>query len=133
MSAITSRRDFCHVLAGLILFGLGRPASTASDPLARRLGRFFADPLSASMVGREYLRSHPSEADASRLIDLICSGSAERRAELAGSDDEALRRLVVLQQRHDFEDGRVVRVRGWILSETECRLCALAAMTAGSA
>jgi hypothetical protein len=133
MSAITSRRDFCHVLAGLILFGLGRPGPTASDPLARRLGRFFADPLSASMVGSEYLRSRPDEADGPRLVDMICSGSAERRAELAGADDEALRRFVVSQQRRDFEDGRVVKVRGWILSETECRLCALAAVSTGSA
>jgi hypothetical protein len=131
MSVVTSRRGFCVAVASIILFDLGRRGAAESDPVARRLSHFFGDALSASVVGREYLRSNPSEAGAPRLVDLICLASSARRAEIGAADDETLRRLVLLQQRRDFEEGRVVEVRGWILSETECRLCALAALVSG--
>ena len=130
MTIATSRRSFCHILAGLIVFGFGRRAPTSADPLVRRLSQFFADADSAKVVGREYLRAVPTEAEQSRLLDLICAASAAGRTELVRADDTLLRALLVLRQRHDFEHGRVVRVRGWILSETECRLCALAVVAA---
>jgi hypothetical protein len=131
-----TRRTFLHILGFLSALGLTRPAralaklggSSAPDPLALKLAKFFVHKDSASMVGREYLRSVPEEEDARLLVDLICSGQVGRRETLLGADLKELREWLRGQQRLDFEHGRIVKVQGWILSETEVRLCALAAL-----
>lgn len=132
MTVPTTRRTFCHIAASLIVSILVRQkAAASSDPLTRRLSNVLGDTHSATVVGWAYLRAFPSDADQSRLVELLCSGSADRQKELAGADDEKLRSLLLLQQRYDFEHGRVVQVQGWILSQTESWLCALAAATSG--
>ena len=93
--------------------------------LLSALGR----PKSAAVVGRRYLAGHPQEADRAWLAaqleaDLSCQGCAP----LPG-DRPALRAGFSHQIRTDFARGRVVRVEGWVLSVTEARLCALAALT----
>jgi hypothetical protein len=131
-----SRRAFLSMLGVFAAIGFVQPAgalaglggSAASDPLVSKLARFFTQKESASRVGREYLRCVPGEADARLLVDLICSTREERRKVFAGADKGKLRELLMLQQRRDFESGRTVNVRGWILSQTEVRLCALAAL-----
>lgn len=139
MSAYSSmpRRSFLKTLASLcalaglsgtvhLLSRLGRPP--AAEPLALSLAHFFPHDQSAKIVGLEYLRGAPHEASASVLVDLICSSDPERRGQLAQADARKRRELLRAQQRQDFEQGRIVRVQGWILSETEARLCALAAL-----
>jgi hypothetical protein len=129
-----TRRGFLRVLTFLSSFGLARPAralaelgeSRAPNSLASKLAGFFSRKESAVLVGREYLRCAPREADVRLLVDLICSFQEERRAELASADMAKLRELLLLRQRQDFGEGRTVHVHGWILSETEARLCALA-------
>ncbi|MDA2917049.1 hypothetical protein MYX64_09465 [Nitrospinae bacterium AH_259_B05_G02_I21] len=92
------------------------------------MATIFTHKDSAAVIGQEYLRSVPEEADAPLLVDMICSSLPKRRADLVGADLEELRELLRHQQRHDFEYGRTVKVNDWILSETEVRLCALAAL-----
>jgi len=129
-----TRRGFLRVLTFLSAFGLARPAralaklgeARAPNSLVSKLAGFFSHKESAALVGREYLRCAPGEADARLLEDLICSFQDKRRAELADADTAKLRELLLLRQRQDFEEGRIVHVHGWILSETEARLCALA-------
>jgi len=131
-----SRRSFLHILGCLSLFLLSRPThslikpgeSRTSDPLASSLANSFIHRESAAIIGLEYLRYSPAEANIHLLVDLICSSRPERRAELAKADTERCRGLLARQQRQDFEHNRVVKVHGWILSETEARLCALAAL-----
>lgn len=114
---------------------LGPPSSsleprTSGDVaiLASKLARFHFDEASAKVVGLEYLRVASSEASVEILVDLISPGDARRRTELAQADEQKLRRILRAQQRQDFEQGRIANVGGWLLSETECRLCALAAL-----
>jgi hypothetical protein len=104
---------------------LGAPS--AVDPLALSLAHFYIHNKSAKIVGLEYLRCVPREANVRLLVDLICSSRKERRVELAKASKQKRRKMLLLQQRQDFEQGRIVMVQGWILSETEARLCALAA------
>jgi len=66
--------------------------------------------------------------DAYQLVDLICSRQAGQCANLVEAGAVKLHELMRAQQRQDFEHDRVVKVQGWILSETEVRLCALAAL-----
>jgi hypothetical protein len=100
-----------------------------SDPLASSLANFFTHRQSAAIIGFEYLRYIPEEANIHLLVNLICSFRPERWAELANINMEEYRELLILQQRDDFQHNRMVRIHGWILSETEARLCALAALT----
>jgi hypothetical protein len=93
------------------------------------LANFFIHKESASSVGIEYLKCVPKEADVHTLVHLIFSTKSELRTELNKADTNKFRKLLLLQQRQDFEHGRTVKVQGWILSETEARLCALAALT----
>jgi len=99
-----------------------------TDLLASKLANIHRDKHSAKIVGVEYLRSVPSEAKPNLLIDLICSCDGGQRAEFTQADEQRLVELLRVRERQDFEYGRVVNLRGWILSKTESRVCALAAL-----
>ena len=124
-----TRRDFLilplpALLALLACFG--------SRPLRTALAGFFEDRKSAASVGEEYLRLHPTEDDDDQLVRRL-AGERSREVEwerLAASDPAAFRESVRARHREDFAAGRTVTLRGWVLSETEARLCALAARTA---
>jgi hypothetical protein len=128
-----SRRDMLRqltcggLLVSLPASVLAQPAENISLPLLSRLGRFFANRESARVIGQRYLELAPSEADPERLMALICH-SDENRARLAHANTEQLREILLDQQRMDFVRGRTVMIDGWVLSETEVRLCALAAI-----
>jgi hypothetical protein len=130
-----TRRGFLAGLAYLSSFGIlqagwfvGWPRNGTDNALASRLADYYVDKVSAKVVGLEYLRSVPEEARADRLVDLICSTNKQQFAEV---DDQTLKDLLLVRQREEFTEDRIVTVRGWILSRTECRLCALAAVAQG--
>jgi hypothetical protein len=132
-SANISRRSFLSGLVYLSSWGFMQlvwplRTSAKTDGLAVKLARFYVDKESAKCVGLEYLRSVPTEANVAVLVDVISSFDVAQRAELYQADQHKLKELLHLRQRQDFEHERVVNVRGWILSETECRLCALTAL-----
>ena len=135
-----TRRSVLHGLIWIGAIALARPVRTLCalgkegphDPLAVRLARVFTHAASAAVIGWEYLRVVPREADAALLVDLICSRWPSRRQEFDDLDATRCLELLLLRQRQDFERGRTVTVHGWILSETEARLCALAALGEGN-
>jgi hypothetical protein len=99
-------------------------------PAAARLLALLGRPDSAAVVGRAYLASHPAEADRDRLAVRLdqavrCQGCDPARARTG-----QLRAALAGQIRADFAAARVVMVDGWVLSETEARLCGLAALSA---
>lgn len=138
MSPSTSilRRRFLTFMLWVGALGLCRPLGTwgavrmsgVHDPGASKLAGVLACKESAAIVGREYLKQVPSEANVQLLLGVICSTWPGRGAELLDTDIEKLRDLVHQQQRDDFLHGRVVNVRGWVLSATEARLCAMRAV-----
>ena len=81
------------------------------------------------IIGHEYLRNKGDEADPRVLIDLICPSSPIERGSLGREDSGELRSSVTKRVRADFERGRIVEICGWILSETEVRLCSLTALS----
>lgn len=131
--ASIKRRSFLSGVGYLSLFGFMQLVwpfryNVKARSLAKKLANFHVDKESAKIVGLAYLRSVPSEAKVDVLIDLISSLDVAQRAELAHADEDELKEILLRRQRQDFEHERVVNIRGWILSETECRLCALAAL-----
>jgi hypothetical protein len=129
-----SRRDILRqftcggLLVSLPASVLVQPAENlTAAPLVSRLSRFYSNRESAQVIGRRYLDLAPSEADLERLMALICH-SDENSARFAHANTEQLREILLDQQRTDFARGRTVMIDGWVLSETEVRLCALAAI-----
>jgi hypothetical protein len=99
---------------------VGGSRGTAKD-LASTIVDALGSPASARVIGAAYLARHPAERDRSRLLKELDLGAA-------GCDGARIRALVADRRREDFASGRCVEVNGWILSRTEVRLCALAAL-----
>ena len=86
----------------------------------------FNYPESAKVIGREYLRLWPEEADTDFLIQRIFSRHPDEL--LRYGEMEPLREMISRQILSDFEQHHVLAMHGWIFSPTELRLCALAAL-----
>ena len=81
---------------------------------------------SARAVGNAYLCTNPCDADRAVLERALCGSNPCNKQFI---DQPGLRAAVMSQVRSDYELGRVANVEGWILSQTEARLCALVTMT----
>ena len=90
-----------------------------------RLGAWVSASQDARALGRAYFTIQPEEANEEALVRLL---SADLDVSALGMDDAELRRVSREQMRRDFEEGKTVLVRGWVLSRTELRLCGLAAL-----
>jgi hypothetical protein len=86
------------------------------------------DRQSARVVGAEYLRVRSAAADIDTLIGQIFLNDDERKINFVQADPTTRRRIVLRQIRDDFANARTTMVNGWILSQTEASLCALAAL-----
>jgi hypothetical protein len=102
MMRIPRRSGLCG--AALLLFARRRPA--AADDVKSAL--LFADPAAARAIGAAYLRAYPNDA-----LRGVHPAARLPRAEIATRVCD------------DFAAGRVAMVNGWMLSQTEARLCAM--------
>ena len=127
MSELTRRRFL--TLAGSVIgtVGIALPgaATAAGDDGAAELAGVARRARSARAVGRAYLEATPEERCADVLTTKISERLPDGGRAIRGAGDEALRRQLHSAIARDFADERVVRVRGFILSRTEARLCAL--------
>lgn len=98
-------------------------ASAAPDEVRARqaLAMLFSDIDAARALGYAYIRTGPSGADKAALL-------AELGAMFASSSRRKLRRTVNARRERDFRRQDLAIVDGWVLSATEARLCALAAL-----
>lgn len=133
----TTRRDVLASLAVMVA-GLWLPGGPAADLASGGEGDGWLsvcmpDMAAAGRLGRAYLAAHPAELDPRRLV-------AELRESLqlgAGGeaiDTDAAAELIIRVREvvtQDYLAGRVVPVDGWVLSLTEARLYALAALADG--
>lgn len=130
------RRQFLRSLAYMTILSFVQPIRVLNklcrydevEHLTSKMIKFYHDTHSAQMIGREYLKYFSEEADINLLVDLLCSHSLRKRRALVQADMSKLREMMLQMQRDDFEHSHVVNIRGWILSQTECRLCAMAAL-----
>jgi hypothetical protein len=95
---------------------------------AARLASLFAHPDSARAVGVRYLADAGTGSTIDDLVDEVAAGIPGGRAAIARAGDEELREHLSSQIREEFGAGSVVDVRGWVLSATEARLYAIAAL-----
>jgi hypothetical protein len=120
-------------LAACATAGLG-PERLAGGAQSNQPGRvrsasaaYFGDQAAAIRAfGESYLRllGRDSGDDSVRSASRGTLELIDRSRDQPG----AIRALVRAVQR-DFEQGRVVQVQGWILSQTEAELCAISLLT----
>jgi len=101
-----------------------RALSSAPDAEQERAARIvaalFTSRHSAAAVGRAYLRQRQDRPSARQVLEEL-----HLDAKSSGQCITPLRERL----RADFESGRVVSIEGWVLSDTEAKLCALAALS----
>ena len=95
----------------------------AQDALGRLVAELVGDDGAARFIGERYLRTARAERTIAALATPL------RLGELLSVTDTKERNAIIARRiRHDFHCRRTTRVDGWILSLTEARLCALAAL-----
>jgi hypothetical protein len=112
------RRDLLLALGALAMGGAlaSAEADAGSEQAGRALAAGLRDPGAARALGLRYLSLHPEERDVAFL----------HAATLAGARGvEALR----ARCREDFRRGDTLLIERWLLARTECRLCALVALS----
>jgi hypothetical protein len=72
-------------------------------------------------TGQAYLKQVPSENNKNKLADLLLKNSAITE----GSDPSFARSFFDKKIHDDFAKAKTVIVKGWVLSVTEARQCAL--------
>lgn len=110
------RRQFLSVLAGLGPMHFLHSSALANDA---------AEPINSGVapsvrrLGQAYLRQRPEEASRALLL-------RELRRDLDHIDSaDDLKKGFRVRISDDFAAGRTIMLDGWVLSVTECRLCAL--------
>jgi hypothetical protein len=98
----------------------------AHNAVARDAIGIFRDRSAAAAIGDAYLAQHPDDRDAPRLLRRLFGDDLAQATAGIGREDLHVR--LRRQLRQDFAEGRTVLVDGWLLAETEARLCALAAL-----
>lgn len=121
-------------LAGLSGIAQGLLRVPAHGSFSRRVPEYYQEQFvdifrfksSALAIGNLYLQSNPGEASVDLLVTRLI-------AAIVPSDDEldaaGVRNNVNSVRKNDFDGGRVTWIHGWLLSVTEVRLCALAALS----
>ncbi len=132
------RRTFLLAATGLGLSMAWRsvgflPFVQTSRSRSERLAGFLKHEESARIVGREYLRAVPAEASRGMLTARVVEQLPGGFRAVDTASDSRLRELLLRATAADFRDLRTVELRGWVLAQTEARLCALAALRGGSA
>jgi hypothetical protein len=119
------RREFIGMAAagaaGLVLPTVVRGEASVSTVLASpQLLEILRDERAVRELGQCYRQIVPAENDPQALTQAIRGQSAAAPA-TAG----ALRAQVNKTVRGDFAEGRTITLKGWVLSVTEARQCAL--------
>lgn len=130
-----SRRNLIAVATGGVLASLGgrasfRPLDCSPPPFGYDgLAALCLDLGCADPLGQACVRALPRiEASAEHLGRLVLAEMSSAGRDCTSAI--ALRRSVREQSRADFDRGRITNVDGWMLSLTETRVYAIAALLA---
>ena len=125
------RRQFLQLTAmgGTVILVTGMSCSRrhpASDDILEKPEALaqICDLKTLKEIGMAYHEQTASEKDADKLAALLLTDSAGNPVSSA-SDHSFIQSLMSKKIEHDFETGNIVIVKGWILSITEARQCAL--------
>lgn len=95
---------------------------------AERLVSALSSTESAAELGRAYMETVPFDRSVDVLVERIVAVVPGGYTSVREGDERELKTLLEHEFKEDFRGGNVVIVDGWILSRTEARLYALAAI-----
>lgn len=78
-------------------------------------------------IGKSYRRTFPDNSR-QQLMDNIMAGT-EGKIFPEVSSNSSIASFVEEKVKDDFKSGRILVIKGWVLSETEARQCALFSIT----
>ena len=107
----------------------GRRRRSATSPGG--LAASFSELCYSGTIGKACLEALPATENSRDALTRAILGDM-READRDYPSARALARSIMERSRDDFRDGRVVSVDGWILSLTETRVYALAALSHGA-
>ena len=127
-TGLTRRAVAGGTLFGLVgWLGVRAIGPALADPEAAILGMLRHDE-SASHIGRLALASWPDMRNRTALLNHILDDLQFDRVSVTQAGGDILGRRLSERMAADFTAGRTVRLDGWVLSLTEVRCCALAAL-----
>ncbi len=112
-------------LAAARVVGSGAPASAAD-----RLRALVGSSPGTARIGRAAMQGRDVESDATGLLDGLRNAIPALGGLLLNGTDDQLCAALDAARRADFRPDGIdtIRVDGWVVSRTEARLCALAAL-----
>lgn len=78
-------------------------------------------------IGLSYRSMTPAENEKKKLKDLLLTGDDGKQTK--ESDNEAVFELIDKKIRKDFKEDKLQVIKGWVISTTEARQCALFSLT----
>lgn len=138
-SVDVKRRTFLSavsVLAAKAGFGSALAAAESrfeidrTSMLADQLIKAYPERLSAVAVGDACLQGRAARPRLHGLIDELMTTLEIPASHLSAMTVGDLRARLKARTSDDFQTGRTVQVKGWLLGETEARLCSLTALCA---
>jgi hypothetical protein len=100
--------------------------TTPAEEAAHRLEHLLADREAAAELGQIWLDRQLRPPTTEQLVRAIVPNMVLE--EVADADDARLRAVVATALENDYAAGRVTSVQGWLLADTEARLCAVAVL-----
>ena len=147
MIGVSTRRAFVATALGGVLgmvahirrpgTGQGRGAagllqtarhSDVDSGLLRHLRTLWQGDESAQRLGQAYLATRPAQLDPEVIARSLAAKIPQRLHRRAAGGGVRLREVLDLVVRQDFADGQTTLIEGWMLSETEAQLSALAVL-----
>ena len=129
------RRTFCEItsIAVASTFVPFMGCSGSDDSLDRKLSlpttmATINESSTITKVGNAYLDQNPNENSPEILINQLLINSKGDSIP-KNTDSKTLQKLMSQKVKADFNNGETVVVRGWVLSRTEARQCALYSLT----
>jgi len=126
------RRTFCQYSL-LALSGVFIPVTSCTTRVDSELTKRLSLPTTLAVIndsetvkdlGLTYLEQFPQEKNDTDLVDLLLTDIGTRKS-VATIDSLDLQNLIQKKVNYDFTNGNTVMVKGWVLSRTEARQCAL--------
>ncbi len=129
------RRKFIWIGSAVVLAVASVPAyqyykkkSKFYNPLVtpNELSRFCDEGIIRD-IGLSYRSMMPAENEKKKLKDLLLTGDDGKQTK--ESDNEAVFELIDKKVRKDFKEDKLQVIKGWVISTTEARQCALFSLT----
>jgi hypothetical protein len=106
-------------------FGCGTASTVANKPWVQpTLLSHICDAKALKEIGAAYREKFATEKSEKQLLNFLLTDSSNKVVPVT-SEDAVINSLLEQKIQKDFETGNTVTVKGWILSVTEARQCAL--------